>query len=285
MRSLKWVIVILVPAILSCEDPISVDLPSEESFVVVEGWITDQPGPYRVKLSQTLPFGSDQLSSKVSNASVEIVNHRQERFQLSEDPANPGEYLTDSASLIGTVGHSYFLEIRWSGYHITSAFETMREVPEFDTLTFSFLPSVFERETLSFRSGYLISGIVTDPDTRNNYYRWKVSKNGALFNKAEDLILITDRFFNGKRFVYELSSILFQVGDTVAIEQYSLNQRAFDFLRNLNIQAAGLGKSSSTPPALVRGNLTNLNNENEVILGYFGASSISKASTIIESMQ
>lgn len=278
-------IVILLPAIVSCEDPISIDLPSEESFVVVEGWITDQPGPYRVKLSQTLPFDSDQLSSKISNASVEIVNHRQERFPLAEDPANPGVYLTDSASLRGAVGHSYFLEIQWAGYHITSTFETIREVPEFDTLTYAFLPSVFERETLSFRSGYLISGIVADPDTRNNYYRWKVSKNGELFNKAEDLILITDRFFNGKRFVYELSSILFQVGDTVTVEQYSLNQRAFDFLRNLNIQAVGLGKSSSTPPAIVRGNLTNLNNESEVILGYFGASSISKASTIVQPLQ
>ncbi len=285
MKPRRFLAILFVSILFSCEDPISIELPGQENFVVVEGWITNQPGPYRVKLSQTLPFDSESATSKISGASVEIVNHRQERFSLQEDPEAPGEYLTDSATFIGIVGHRYSVQVQWAGKHIVSAAELMREVPEIDTLTYSFVRDVFVPETLSYTSGYLVTGFVVDPDTRNNYYRWKLRQNGVLHGDADDLILITDRFFNGKRFGYELSAVLFQRGDTISIEQFSLNQGAFDFLRNLNIQAIGLGKATSTPPSLVRGNLSNLNDEGEIILGYFGASSTSQASVIIEPLQ
>lgn len=281
----RIVLLILLTLAFACEDPISIELPSEGPFVVVEGWVTDQPGPYRVKLSETLPFDSRQTGASISNAQVEIVNQRQERFLLREDPVRPGEYVTDSSEFRGAVGHSYRVEIRWNDKFIVSAPELLREVPSIDTITYEFVRDVFIPETLSFTSGYLVTGFVEDPEGRSNYYRWRLSENGIPYKRPEDLILITDRFFNGKRFGYELSSRLFQKGDTITIEQHSLSQGAFNFLRNLNIQAIGLGKATSTPPARVRGNLRNMSNEEEIILGYFGASSVVSATVIIEPLQ
>lgn len=269
---------------VGCEDPISIDLPSSRSYLVVEGWITDQPGPYRIKLSQTLPFDSKETNPKISGASVSILS-RASSYQLIEDADAPGEYLTDSAELVGMVGMSYRLAIEVNGKTIVSDTKEMRPSPPIDTLTYTFVENVFVPETFSFTSGFLVTGFVTDSSTRNDYYRWKVSENGVSYSRAQDLILITDRFFNGQRFGFEVSGILFQEGDTVTIEQYSIDQSAFEYLRNLNTQAIGLGKSTSTPPSTVRGNLRNLADDSEVILGFFGVSSVSQQGVVIQDNQ
>ncbi len=283
---MRRLIVICIGLLLQsgCEDPIEIDLPSGKSYLVVEGWITDEPGPYRVKLSQTLPFDSPESNPKLSNARV-YINARNNNYFLTEDSGNPGEYLTDSAEFRAVQGENYRLVVEWQDKIIVSATNSFRKAPPIDTISYSFIPSIFVPETFSFTSGYLVTGFVSDPDTKDDYYRWKISKNGIPYDTAEDLILITDRFFNGKRFGFELSSILFQVDDTLSIHQYTIDQSAFDYLKNLNTQAVGLGKSSSTPPSIVRGNLSNLNDSQEVILGYFGMSSVSSAQVVIKKIQ
>ena len=268
----------------ACEDPISIELPSSRSYIVVEGWITDQPGPYRIKLSQTLPFDSRETNPKISGANISILS-RANTYLLTEDANAPGEYLTDSAEFVGAVGMNYRLAIEINDKTIVSDTEPMRPSPPFDTLTYTFVENIFVPETFSFTSGFLVTGFVTDSSTRNDYYRWKVTENGVPYGRAQDLILITDRFFNGQRFGFEVSGILFQEGDTVSIDQYSIDQSAFEYLRNLNTQAIGLGKSTSTPPSTVRGNLRNLEDDTEVILGYFGVSSVSRGEVVIQGVQ
>jgi len=281
---IQWCMVATL-VLLGCEDPISIDLPAGESFVVVEGWITDQPGPYRIRLSETLPFDSPETNPPVSNAVVSIFTNRGTATVLTEDPGSPGDYLTDSSTFTGIPGISYTLEVRIDEKVIISSSELLKESPIFDTLTSTFVENIFVPETLSFTSGYLVTGFVSDPDTREDYYRWEITENGFVYEKAQNLVLITDRFFNGKTFGFELSSILFHLSDTVTIQQYSLDKQSFEFLRNLNIQAIGLGKSSSTPPSLVRGNLQNIRDTDEIVLGYFGASGVSSATLIIEDPQ
>tara|TARA_R110000744_G_scaffold77289_1_gene152693 strand:+ start:350 stop:1207 length:858 start_codon:yes stop_codon:yes gene_type:complete len=285
MRKSALLFVVLTFFLLqACEDPISIDLPSGSTYLVVEGWITDQPGPYRVRLSQTLPFDSPETNPKISDAKVYITSKGVNYF-LTENPETPGEYLTDSAEFVGTPGVNYKLVIEWDDKVIISTENSFKAAPPIDTLTYSFVPNIFVPETLSFTSGYLVTGFVSDPATENDYYRWKVSENGISYDRAEDLILITDRFFNGKKFGFELSSLLFQVDDTVTVSQYTIDAAAFEYLKNLNTQAIGLGKSTSTPPSLVRGNLKYLSDDGGVILGYFGMSSVSSAKVIIKKNQ
>lgn len=278
-----WVAFFFILAIagLSCEDPIDIELPSGEPNVVVEGWVTDQPGPYRVKLSKTLPFDSPDTNPRISGAAVSIIVNGSRTYILVEDADHPGEYITDSLELRGAVGSSYRLVVETEDKIITSTSEIMNPSPPFDTLQYSYIQNIFIPETFSFTSGYLVTGFVNDAAERSDYYRWKVIENGLAYDRAEDLILITDRFFNGKRFGFEVSGILFQSSDTVTIQQYSLNENSFDFLRNLNIQAIGLGRSTSTPPSQVRGNLRNINDGDETILGYFGVSSVAEAEVIL----
>jgi len=281
----KWISFVAAVALLSCEDPISIELPQGDPYVVVEGWITNRPGPYRVTLSETLPFNSPESNPSISNARVLIVTNRGSSFELTEDAQNPGEYLTDSVDFVGVPGTSYTLEVRIGEKLIVSTSELLGEAPAIDTIEHTFVEGIFVPETLSFTSGYLITGYVSDPESNGNYYRWQITENGLPYQRAEDMVLITDRFFNGKRFGFELSKILFQLNDTVTIDQYTLNKQSFEFLRNLNIQAIGLGKSSSTPPSVVRGNLQNINDVNEIVLGYFGASGISSSTIVIVDQQ
>jgi len=283
-RASKLITLFIALLLVACEDPISIDLPSGKTYVVVEGWITDKPGPYRIKLSETLPFDSPDTNPKISDAVV-YINAKNTNHFLSEDPDHPGEYLTDSATFVGQAGVLYKLVVEWQDKVIVSTTSSFKEAPPIDTLTYTFVENIFVPETFSFTSGYLVTGFVHDPATENDYYRWKITENKIPYDRAEDLILITDRFFNGKRFGFELSSLLFQADDTVTVEQYTIDESAFNYLKNLNTQAIGLGKSNSTPPSQVIGNLKNINDDQEVVLGYFGMSGVSSRQIVIKKNQ
>src|SRR5258708_7746238 len=72
--------------------------------LVVEGMITDQPGPYLVKLSKTVPV-TDQLSpiNWIKGAKVVIQSDVNKTETLIEQ--TPGNYYT--TSIQGIVGRTY----------------------------------------------------------------------------------------------------------------------------------------------------------------------------------
>lgn len=76
----------------------------------------------------------------------------------------------------------------------------------------------------------------------------------------------------------------------VELEQLSINKEAFQFNELIQSQIAIDGDIFDPPPAVVKGNISNVNNPDEVIIGFFGAHSISKKGkfikrTILENIQ
>jgi uncharacterized protein DUF4249 len=61
----------------------------------------------------------------------------------------------------------------------------------------------------------------------------------------------------------------------VRIEQYSLNREAFQFFQLLKDQKSIDGDIFDPPPATIRGNMINLTNPDENVIGYFRASDVS----------
>jgi hypothetical protein len=91
----------------SCITPYEINTPFQE-HLVVEGLITDQPGPYQVKISKTVPI-QDQLypTTWVAGATLTIQDDQGNSEALVEK--SPGNYYTKAFQ--GVLGRSYWLNI------------------------------------------------------------------------------------------------------------------------------------------------------------------------------
>ena len=92
----------------ACQEEYRATLDNAEPLLVVEGLITDQPGPHAVKLTRTVKFQEDFAPQRVSGASIKITGTDGSVVFLHEN--QPGIYLTPY-DFSGAIGESYELFI------------------------------------------------------------------------------------------------------------------------------------------------------------------------------
>ena len=92
----------------ACIEPFNIQLKDSQQTLVVEGMITDQPGPYTVKLFQSLAL-EEQLNTTnwVQGAAISIYDDQGVVEALHE--VTPGNYQT--TTIQGTVGRTYHIRI------------------------------------------------------------------------------------------------------------------------------------------------------------------------------
>jgi len=95
----------------SCVDPVTLTLPNPQLPVIIEGLVTDQDEPYRVRVSKAYPVDGKYHSGLVlNNAHVELRSSAGEVDRLYYEGA--GVYLSDPAKLKGKIGRTYTLHVR-----------------------------------------------------------------------------------------------------------------------------------------------------------------------------
>jgi hypothetical protein len=112
-----WIILIF-PAMDSCIDPFQISADFKQEILVVDGLITDQPGPYSIKISRTQSL-NNQLdnTNHETGASVTIYDDQGNSELLKETVA--GTYQTKIFT--GVIGRTYHLELSTKeGYKYTS---------------------------------------------------------------------------------------------------------------------------------------------------------------------
>ncbi len=95
----------------ACIDPLEVRLTPAEPALVVDGLISDQPGPYTVKLfyASRLDTTSIKMVRYVHGASVWIEDSEGSAEKLTE--TSTGIYQTSATGLRGQIGQTYHLRI------------------------------------------------------------------------------------------------------------------------------------------------------------------------------
>jgi hypothetical protein len=93
----------------SCIEPFTVTLSGDRGYVVIDGLITDQPGPHTIKLFRPSAL-NDQLTAVdwIKGASLTLHDDLGNTTKLTEHSA--GNYETDS-SFRGTPGNTYTLQV------------------------------------------------------------------------------------------------------------------------------------------------------------------------------
>jgi hypothetical protein len=111
-----------------------------DSLLVVEGQITNEEGPFRVKLSQSVPLYNDPNllyeEHPVYGANVQIFDDQGNAFRLYEE--EDGWYETENKQLKGVVGNTYSLTIATpDGIEYESSAVLMSDVPEIEEIHYS----------------------------------------------------------------------------------------------------------------------------------------------------
>jgi hypothetical protein len=303
--------IILFFLITSCIEPIEVNIQGEGSnLLVLEGGITTGLGPHTIELTRTAKYGSifDGVIKRESGALVSVRDSNGEITFLSEE--NDGVYQTEP-TFRGEVGKSYILQIETTdGDKFNSIPESIVSVPEIETLY-----GVYdERPTenpLKLATGLQVYVDYTDDVDVDNYYLWSVIGTFQINANPElkrDMFgglapldccetcwaeesntfpnITNDNTFNG---TFTTQPITFIQDDGVRIEdkyfieveQLSLSAEAFEFYELVNQQLSISGDIFDPPPATIRGNMINLNNPDQNVIGYFTASDVRKSSIFL----
>jgi hypothetical protein len=249
----------------SCEEVIDIDLNEASPKLVVEGWVYNTPGPYRIRLTLTTNYFDTAAAPKVENALV-IISENDTLIDTLQQ-GNPGIYLTQKI-MQGKIGATYKLIIFYEG-ETYEAVSTLKPVAEIDSLTYE-----YKEETQRDGEGYFVSIYFQEPTTVSDYYRWVFYKNDTVHQKRDEMYA-SDEFYNGNYISFEFDNHGVQLHDTARVEMYSIDEIGHDFFRALD-EVDNSGDLFDTPPGNAKGNISN------GAFGYFGASSKSVKEIIIE---
>lgn len=244
---MKKYISILIATILlaSCEKVIDIDLNTSSPQIVIEGNISDEPGPYTVKLSKTVNFNDVNTYPPVTGAIVIVSDNTGVIDTLSETVS--GLYQTHS--ITGTPGNTYTLKVIAEGKQY-KAVSTMPYKINLDGIQFNPYSEPGESEkTLAVVPLYL------DPAGFGDCYRFFFSSNG----KADKTYQVSnDNIGNGRvnQQPFFSEDIKFHVGDTVTVTMLCIDVNTYNYYYTLSqIGDGGIigGTTPSNPPSNITG--------------------------------
>lgn len=264
MNILKYIsLLVLVSIFISCEQVIEINLNSANPKIVIEGSITDQPGPYTVKISRTTDYYNPGEIPVVTGATVFISDNLGNTDHFTE--VSPGLYQSDSLS--GVAGRTYLLKAV-IGDVIFTASSTMPQAIEIDSLFALQDNNDIRRHANNLRC------IFQDTPGVEDFCRFKVYRN----NEAEpDYILYNGRLSDGNVIEYNRFRVDLESGDLVKVELLSIDQPTYEYYSTLSdvIASDPRGPVSTEIPANPVSNITG------DALGYFGAFTVRSDSLVM----
>lgn len=258
----------------NCEDPIDLEVPDGDIHLVVDGFLTDQSGKKSIHLSQTQNYFDQQTNPPIGGAQITLY---EDEMQVAEwEEMETGIYGSDFQ---GQTGRTYFIEIEANGKFYRSTPELMKPVSEITDIRFKYK----EKADIDGDAGYYVYIDTYEPETKGDFYRWKTYLNGHYQNKAYQLYFATDEFVNGNPILdFEVSYDPIELGDHFRVEQHSISEAAYEFFSGIELVAVEVGSLFDPPPTTVKGNMYNVQDPDEEVLGFFGVSAVSESEIVIE---
>lgn len=250
--------------IAGCEKEIDIELKESDPKVVIEGWVTDQPGPYPFKVTKTGAYLGDGAETMVSGAILVLSDDMGVADTLVE--TRPGWY--ESGHIQGIVEHTYTLDAMVDGVH----YKATNYLPRINPI----LAVGYEyNDTMVFGAGYYVGLLALEPAGLGDYYQFKYWRNDTAFNSISDLIVTDDHLVDG-----QLSPFLYpypnRLGDTVVVEVRTLSLQSYDFYLTVFSQGAGAGGPFASVPENLATNFDN------GAFGWFGAAGVRRDTIVIQ---
>ncbi len=262
---MKNIISIICIAMLftSCEKVVKLEYRNNQSKIVIEGNITDQPGPYFVSISKSASLTDPGNYTKIDNATVTISDNAGNSETLI--PQGNGMYRTNTTA--GVAGRTYTLSVNAESQTYTAQ-STMPARVAFDSI---------KVEQFSFGGDiqYNIIPVYTDPAVKGNNYRFVLTVNSKLIN--QHLVQndeVTNGVVNTVRLEIDDNNLELKAGDLLGLKMQCIDKNVALYYTTLALMGdsgPGGGTTPNNPP-------TNISNG---ALGIFSAYTVQDKTKVL----
>ncbi len=310
MKPIENIIIflVLITGITSCVDEYMPNVDKYEHVLVVDGLLTNGADPVLVRLSYSSPITSREILP-ASGAELYITDEYQLETQLTE--MEPGNYIVTDSTFRGEIGNSYQLHIQLpNGQNYISDICSLSAPSPIDSIygineSHENINSNIDLSGVQF---YIDNHSLNSNDT--SYYLWRLTqtyKYEAAFTldytwegefipypnpdslrtcwsttPVSDIFIFTTKYYDSPEIVkfplnyVSTESKRLSIRYSLLVKQLSISKEAFDFYNVLKEQNIEQGNLYSEQPIQVRGNVDNVNDHEEPVLGYFIVAGVSK---------
>ena len=297
--SLSFLFLVIVT---SCVDEYWPEMDKYENLLVVDGMISNAPGPYTIKLSRSSNVNAPQIDP-YSGCRIRFLDDLGNQEKLVELKDEPGTYITTTPGYKGIVGRKYMIDITTPDEEIyQSGFEEIFAPVGIDTVyaSIEYRPhDILERDRVGYQ--FYLDSKVADSDT--NFLLWKLEETWEYWSDFTIDFLYYGYFqeFANWDSLYKcwrtqnvthiytattqnLSSPVIRnfplhfvdtetkklsVRYSLAVRQLSITPDAHFYWDNIKNQISDGGSLYTKQPFQVRSNVSNIENPDEPVLGYF----------------
>jgi len=299
---------LIVLAIASCKKPYEPPvITSPYSYLVVDGVINTGADSTFIMLSRTTNLADSVKRSGEKGATVELITNGGATYPFTE--VRNGVYAHEGLNL--DVSKTYKLSIATNGQHYLSDDIIVKVTPPIDNVGFK--P---DNNTLQ------INVSTHDPSNNTKYYKWDYDdawrfttqyRSGYIYDEtlknlrgrtiAEDIYtcystgvsstvnigttvklaqdVVSDQVIE----TIPSSSVKLNSRYSILVKQYALTKEAYTFWENLKKNTEQLGSVFDPLPSEIGGNIHNVDNPAEPVVGYISASNIQTKRIYINKIQ
>ena len=290
---------LLLFLLLNCVERFDMPGSGHGGTLVVEAFISIGGEQMSIRLSRTVPLDAINANPE-EGAQVSISDQEGNTTWLIEGRKGVYDF---PENVNFQIGHSYQIQIRTKrGNQYVSDFVEMRSTPPIDSLTW-----VFEEKPIQDLKGLQVYLNTHDEANQTRYYRWEYSETwiyhtpykARIFWEDDQIKPLTEDINTCWKTVHSTS---IQLGNTMLLEkdiiynypllyidnhsdrlrekyslnvrQYSLSEASYQYWKELNKFTEELGTLFDPIPYAPKGNIYNVEDADDVVIGYFDAAQI-----------
>ncbi|CAD5290720.1 MULTISPECIES: DUF4249 domain-containing protein [unclassified Imperialibacter] len=304
----------------SCIEQFDPKVIAYQSVLVVDGYLSDKAEPYRITLSRSRALNNEEFLPELG-ASVSIIGSEGETYHLVE--GDSGRYVSNPTEFVALTGQAYTLDIiTGNGNHYQSDPVTVKVTPPIDSVYFRRERRIdddgFEMDGIKI----LVDAHDATGGTRYYRYEWKETYEISLAYAApwdydsmapdprfpiKPIAVFAGNCYNSRRGNSILTVSTNQLSEdkvsefeinyvstadyklrkrySILVEQFALDEDAFHYWSELQKNSENLGTLFDPLPYELRGNVRNLDDPDEVIVGYFDAAQSSQMRLFVDGIQ
>ena len=303
---IKNILLVLLVIALGCKDEFILETDKYDQIMVIDGMVSNEPGPYTINISITAPINSDE-NTPLKGCTVTLYENTGKYEILTE--AEPGKYVTSLGGIQGIIGKEYSISIiNPDGVEYSSDFQELKQPVDIENL-------YYEKDTtISNNYPFEIPGYQFYIDTemattQDNYFLWSMTEtfeydsdhafyayeNGSFFMLNYPKLMNVricwktqkiNCLFTGNTSNLNTPKIMHQPLHFVSTEtkklskrysvllkQYTIDENTYNYWQNMEKLSSQENFLVATQPYNLVGNIKNINNSKEKVYGYFNVAS------------
>ncbi len=314
--NIKYIFLILLIITLGCKDEFLLDSKTHESLIVDDGLITNEEQLSIVKISKSLPVNY-LAEIPYENCIVTLIENTGKTEILTE--IEPGKYMTSESGMKGIIGNEYSISIftpEGKEYH--SDFQELIELVDLESVYAESIKLLHIDYPFGL-PGYQFYVDTKTAPTQENYFLWSMTETFE-YDADHELAFVEtrfgDRIYNSPRYdtlytcwktqkvnyIFTATTSKLSIPQitgqpihfvsteskkltkrySVLVQQYTIGENAYNYWQSIVEQSSNENFLVSSQPYTIKGNIENINNEEEIVLGYFTVASVSQKRIFVE---